>query len=162
MEKITYKKGDVLTGMSQARILTHVVNNCNGFGKGFAANLARKHPQVKKEYHGWFMRGEQFADCPGDAFRLGNIQPVTVSDSLTVINMLAQNGYKSKRNPRPLDYAALAQCLVKVRETALAAKRPVVMPKIGTGWAGGDWTVIEKLIVDNLCNAGVEVICFEL
>lgn len=157
MTRINYRKGDVLTtDVNRARILAHVVNSLGGFGKGFAANLARKHPAVKKEYQGWFMRGELVENCPqDDAFRLGNIQAVAISDTLTVINMLAQNGYKSAKNSRPLDYDALAKCLVKVRQIALSEKRPVVMPKIGSGLAGGDWQVIEKIIIENLCAFGV-------
>lgn len=162
MDMINYHKGDVLQEFVEPRILIHVVNSVGGFGKGFALFLGNKYPLVKKSYKDWFHTSQLGGSLNGIEFSLGNVQAVTVSEKLTVGNMLAQVGYKSAKNPTPLSYFALQECLKKVADLALEAKRPVYLPKIGAGLAGGEWHLIEKLIVQNLCEKGITVNCFEL
>jgi len=162
MARINYLSGDVLQEFEKPRILIHVVNSLGGFGKGFAFNLAKKYPLVKKSYKDWFHTSTLGGSLDGIEFSLGNVQAVTVSENLTVGNMLAQEGYKSAKNPKPLSYFALQECLKKVAILALESQRSVYLPKIGTGLAGGEWHLIEKLIEQNLCEKGIAVHCFEL
>ena len=55
-----------------------------------------------------------------------------------------------------IDYEALRSCLNAV---AAHTDSPVVMPKIGAGLGGGDWTVIEKIIDETL---GARATVYEL
>ena len=162
MKKMIYRQGNVLTRTGQPSLLIHICNNRGGFGAGFAKALAARYPQVKEAYRAWVAGDSQSAHFTAEYFRLGNIQAVGVGDALTIINMIAQNGYKSEDNQQPIDYTALQKCLVKVRAAALREKRLIILPKIGTGLAGGDWQIIERLITENLCQFGIEVVCFEL
>ena len=162
MARIIYHKGDVLQEFEESRILIHVVNSVGGFGKGFAYFLAKKYPLVKKSYKDWFHTSALGGSLDGIEFLLGNVQVVTISETLTVGNMLAQEGYKTIANPKPLSYFALQECLKKVADQALETERAVYLPKIGTGLAGGEWHLIEKLIDQHLCEKGITVHCFVL
>ena len=41
-------------------------------------------------------------------------------------------------------------------------KFSVQMPKMGCGLAGGDWKIIEKIIIEELCSNDIEVTIYEL
>jgi hypothetical protein len=131
-------------------IIPHVCNNVNGFGAGFAADVAEKFPEVKANFH-----------MLGKNAKLGNVQFITVETdkqykySLTIANMIAQNKLISPKNPRPLNYAALVYCMNQVRAyTNNILKQPesnrveIHAPKFGSGLAGGNWNFISELIND--------------
>lgn len=128
---------------SRPRIICHVVNNKGGFGAGFALEVAKKYPLVCDKYKEWYGMSLLLGD---NKFRLGDIQIVKVNETLTFINMLAQNGYKSQINTIPIDYNALEKCLLKVKEYNERKQLPILMPKIGAGLGGGDWNKIETII----------------
>jgi hypothetical protein len=75
---------------------------------------------------------------------LGQIQ-LTPFGLHFVANMIAQSGVRSKYNPTPIRYDALADCLQKV-STSVPLTKTIVGPRFGAGLAGGDWSVISKLI----------------
>lgn len=131
-------------------IIPHVCNNVNAFGAGFAADVAEHFPEVKANFH-----------MLGKNAKLGNVQYVTVKTdpqykhTLTIANMIAQNKLISPKNPRPLNYAALAYCMSNVKNMALTLKDhtestsvEIHAPKFGSGLAGGNWNFILDLIDD--------------
>lgn len=138
-------------------IIPHVCNNVNGFGSGFAGDVAKRYPIVKQNFH---MLGH-------DAV-LGYVQFVTVKqdpiyrNKLIFANMIAQNGVIAKNNPRPLKYHALVACMTKVRKFAEDCRKneensdvEIYAPKFGSGLAGGDWNFITDLIEDIWANQKV-------
>jgi hypothetical protein len=135
------------------QLLVHVVNDRGGWGKGFVQALSHHYAGVEKFYRDWFRRGS----LEGVPFELGNVQFCTLTNAITLANMLAQDGYKSATNPRPLDYTALDKCLVQVAAWATKNEATLHMPRIGTGLAGGDWTVVEALINKHLAAHTVYV-----
>jgi hypothetical protein len=52
--------------------------------------------------------------------------------------------------------------LAKVAQKALELEASVHMPRIGCGLAGGEWSRIEPLIVNSLCEKGVDVTVYDL
>ena len=73
-----------------------------------------------------------------------------------IVNMIAQNGTRNNNNPRPLNYLALAKCMVGLSQSIqnnseFADKEEKVeihAPKFGSGLAGGNWNFISDLIED--------------
>lgn len=131
-------------------IVPHVCNNINAFGAGFAGDVSSRYPEVKENYH-----------LLGSNMKLGHTQFISVKKDKTylheiiVANMIAQNGTIHKKNPRPLNYAALMQCMLSVRHYAnqlLKDKEKnrveIHAPKFGSGLAGGNWDFIESIIQD--------------
>lgn len=79
-------------------------------------------------------------------------------------NMVAQHRVTVKGRPAepPIRYAALAQCLEKLRPEAVARRASVHMPRICCGLAGGRWEEVEPLLVRHLAAAGVAVMVYDL
>lgn len=138
-------------------IVPHVCNNVNAFGAGFAGSISSHYPEVKENYH-----------LLGANMRLGHTQFISVGKDKTynheiiIANMIAQNGIIHKKNPRPLNYAALVQCMLGVRNysqniasTHDKTKVEIHAPRFGSGLAGGNWEFIENLIQDIWTNIDI-------
>lgn len=134
-------------------VVPHVCNNVNAFGAGFAAVLADRYPVVKENYH---LLGPAFLKN-----NLGHVQFIDVyhnnkyKHKLIFANMIAQNGLKASGNRRPLNYAALVQSMIRVkqfvknqRQNDTTEKVEIHCPKFGTGLAGGRWEFVSELIDD--------------
>jgi hypothetical protein len=132
----------------------HVCNNIDTFGAGFAAQVSDRYPEVKANYH---MLGKKFL-----RENLGHSQVIKVYEheqyrhKLYFVNMIAQNGIKHAKNPRPLNYAALVRSMSQLayfinKNTEFTNKQENIeihAPKFGSGLAGGNWNFIEDLIQD--------------
>lgn len=152
---IEFRKGDVCYPCirSGTRFIIHVCNDQGGWGAGFTRSLSRRWERPEAYYREWHQKGQTVFD---GLFELGNIQNVLVErneygEPLVVTNMIAQHGFKSDRNPIPLQYDALALCLVKLARFIRHDLRDSIctlhMPRIGTGLAGGEWHRIERLLL---------------
>jgi O-acetyl-ADP-ribose deacetylase (regulator of RNase III) len=76
---------------------------------------------------------------------------------LFFINMIAQAGtFHDPSNLIPLRYEYLRQCFKSTREFA-ERRNCVLMPKIGTGLARGDWNVIYQIINQEWPNVNIFV-----
>tara|TARA_Y100000588_G_C13812064_1_gene735569 strand:+ start:453 stop:686 length:234 start_codon:yes stop_codon:yes gene_type:complete len=77
--------------------------------------------------------------------------------------MIAQNGINSRYSKfiRRVDYDSLILCLKNVNEYALENNMEIHMPKIGTGLGGGDWNIIEEIII-NTINSKINIYVYEL
>lgn len=130
-------------------IIPHVCNNMNGYGAGFAA-VAEEFPLAKENFHMLVLKQS-----------LGYSQFVKVHEknknSITIANMICQNGFRTKINSRPLNYAHLVICMYKVKQYAIDLQKNIKdeqhsveihCPKFGSGLAGGKWDFIEDLIQD--------------
>jgi len=173
MKPITYITGDATEPVGGgARLIAHVVNDIGLWGAGFTAALDAKWPGVGDDYRDWHLR--QKRHWGQECFGLGEVSHV-IADSIHafpgdhpgigiwVVNMLAQQGVRSKANPRPLRYDALGSCLMKLGR--VASEHPIYsvhMPRIGCGLAGGRWAIVEELITDALCRQNVPVFVYDL
>ena len=75
--------------------------------------------------------------------------------------MIAQRGYGPSVKPR-IRYAALKDCLEKLKGVALSRGASVHMPRIGTVYAGGNWSYILELIDEILVKNNIDVTIYAL
>ena len=153
---ITYLRGDALEPRGAGkRIIAQIVNDKTpNWGVGFAHAVKNKYPSVQKDFREWALLNHS-------EFSLGNIYTSLISDELCVVNMIAQHGYGESVKPR-IRYAALRDCLYKLKEVAQSKGATVHMPRIGTGYAGGNWSYILELIDEILERNNVEVTIYTL
>ena len=153
MSEITYIHGDA-TNPPPPAIIAHICNNRGGWGKGFTGALSKR----------WQRPEKHFRQCWDNKYlhKLGDVQLTLVKLDIWVANMIAQDGYSSPGRPA-IDYEALRLCLSQLAWLTLRDFHAytVHMPRIGTGLAGGDWAVIERLIMRELCEKGVKVTVYE-
>jgi O-acetyl-ADP-ribose deacetylase (regulator of RNase III) len=137
------------------RILAHVVNDRTpNWGAGFGRVVAETWPPLQENFRRWALSDRSH-------LKLGNIFVGKVEDDLFVIQMVCQHGYGASQKPR-LRYAALKECLQQVMVKAREMEAAVHMPRIGAGYGGGSWGLIEQLIDENLCRFGVPVTVYSL
>lgn len=151
---------DVTPDDDEIILLPHICNNLGGWGAGFVLNLSKKWEKPEKTYR------KLFSNTEAKENKLGIVQYIPVlsqirniRNQIFVINMIAQNGYKTKDNPHPLDLQTLSECLDKVYKqggSLFDYKISVHMPKIGSGLGGGNWDEIEKLIESKIEKYKVE------
>ena len=148
---ITYKNGDLLT--SDCNIICHQVN-CQGvMGSGIAKQIRETYPLVYKCYMSLYKN---------DRPKLGEIGICPLDNGRWVINMYSQNHFL----PRGIchtDYYAFTKCIQQIKEVAVnrvarGDKIKIGFPyKIGCGLAGGDWSIVEKILTDTFLNENLEV-----
>jgi O-acetyl-ADP-ribose deacetylase (regulator of RNase III) len=154
MTEINYLKGDATSPQAKGpKIICHICNDRGRWGKGFVLALSARWPGPEQAYREWFRSGEGFG--------LGAVQFVQVGPNTWVANMVGQHGLRGGRTP-PIRYGAVEQCLGMVAEKAKELGASVHMPRIGCGLAGGQWDLIEPLILKTLCEAGVPVTIYDL
>lgn len=64
----------------------------------------------------------------------------------TIAEILNHKGVEGINVYAPFDYIGTIHCLKKVEQCASKNNLKVVMPKIGAGYAGGDWNIILEMI----------------
>ena len=138
-------------------IIAHIVNTRGGWGKGFVLAVSKRWEEPESYYRNWYRIGDEMDGTP---FELGYTQLIPVGPGQWVSNMLAQQGYRSRTNPVPVDYLALRQCLAYLAADAKRLGAAVHMPRIGSGNGGGSWVTIERLIKEEL--QGIEVFVYGL
>ena len=74
-----------------------------------------------------------------------------------VANMVGQHGMRHGNSGPPIRYDAVADCLKKVAVKAADLKASIHVPRIGCGLAGGEWSRIEPLIQQHLCEPGLQL-----
>ena len=61
----------------------------------------------------------------------------------------------------PVRYEAIHDGLDSIAVEALRLNASVHMPRIGCGLAGGEWSKIEPLIQQTLCDRGIAVTVYD-
>lgn len=151
MCKLRYVIGDATAPIGNGlKIICHVCNDIGAWGAGFVMALSKKWSQPERMY----INLEHI-----NGYELGNVQYVQVEFDITIANMIAQHGVRSLNNEKPIQYDALRLALKNVFSYAKHLNATVHMPRIGSGLAGGDWTIIEKIIKE---EALVDVYVYDL
>lgn len=145
------------------RILMHICNDAGKWGAGFVLALSKRYQQPESKYRLWY-RSQSDGRVP---FKLGEIQMVELQSDFTVANMIAQHGcgplYTEEGDVvPPIRYEELKKCLAKVAKEAKDRNSSVHAPRIGAGLSGGDWSVIENLIKEELIDCGINVTIYDL
>jgi O-acetyl-ADP-ribose deacetylase (regulator of RNase III) len=147
--KLLEIQGDAVYPSAEGtKIITHIVNNRGGWGKGFVLELTKRWPvDLKKGSPEWCYRG-------ASNMELGDIQMVSVPETgLFVCNMCAQKDYRPLQHEKQLlnipnlNYSSLYECLLRLRiECGNIGNPSIHMPPIGSGLAGGSWPKIAGII----------------
>lgn len=134
-------KGDILANVTTG-IIVHQCNAQGVMGAGIAKQIKEKWPQVYKDY-------KELLSVTGTGIvSLGSTTATDVGDNLTVVSLVAQDGYASRgeRPHRYTSYDALDDGFEYIAGLAKVYRRPVHFPLIGAGLGGGEWSIIEAII----------------
>jgi len=174
---ITYKTGDLFADLPAGRntIIAHVNNDGGAWGAGFVLAVSHHYPLAEQAYFEWAavhpvtdpLAGMPAAGDPAicnypvtDRFCLGAVQLVRVAENVYVANMVAQGG--RTRGSRAVRYNHLCRCMDSLIAPARKLKASIVCPLFGAGIGGGDWKVIEQLIVDSWVSYAIPVTVYQL
>ena len=152
MKQIKHIQGDVLRPIGEGKkIIPHCCNDLGIMGAGVALAIKRKWPIVFNKYKSWSQQ---------KSFKLGKVQFIKVEEDIIIANMIGQHDVRTKNRVAPIRYGAINKCLASIAETALKCNASVHAPRFGAGLAGGKWDLIEKSIIQNLCEKDIEVVIY--
>lgn len=131
--------GDILSPRQNPPVIVCQLVNDRAlrWGGGVARQMAKRHPNAEAEFGLWLK------DIPRSE-RLGEVHFATTVDGTVLASLVAQEGYGPSASQ--IRYQALSQGLKQIAKYAFAREASVHMPRIGTGGAGADWTIVESLI----------------
>lgn len=158
---INYIEGDLFESDLKNKVIAHIVNDAGGWGAGFVLPLAKNFPVAEQEYRKLVELSayyDQFIKYGLIPFALDQVQYVR-SDKTIIANMVAQEGC-GREKKRKVRYGSLAKCLYNLNHFCNKYHYDAVMPLIGCGLGGGNWTVISALIED-IMETDVTVFHFE-
>jgi O-acetyl-ADP-ribose deacetylase (regulator of RNase III) len=158
MKDILYLKGDATQPQGVGhKIIVHVCNDIGKWGKGFVVALSKRSIKPEQVFREWF------ANRQNNDYGLGAVQFVSIASDIWVANMIGQHKIKVKGDVGipPISYDAINQALNTVGEKALVLQATVHMPRIGCGLAGGEWHLIEPLIIKHLSSRDVAVTVYD-
>jgi len=150
MKKI---KGDLIEKLMEGEF-DLIIHGCNCFctmNSGIAGSLRKKYPFIYE------------ADCKtikGDQSKLGTISYDLYHKPL-IINCYTQYNYGRDSSKIYVSYDAVRSCMKLLKtlvELNFDNNLKIGIPKIGAGLANGDWTVIEKIIDDELSGLNVTLV----
>lgn len=156
LAEITYLQGDAtLPHGGGFRLITQVINDSAfTWGAGFSLAARNKWPDAQRAFRRW-------AEADPRNLRLGAVHFHKIEDNLGIASVIAQHGYGPSPKPR-IRYAALKTCLEVVAKIAAQHRATVHMPKIGSGQAGGSWSITREFVQEHLCSNGIRVFVYEL
>ena len=141
MPELHHLIGDATEPVKRPAIISHCNNSEGRWGRGFVMALSAKFPEPEREYRNWFRTGKP---------QLGDVQFVQVKPDIFVANLIGQEGTRWQGKIPPIRYEAIRQGLEKVFLKAQQEGFTVHLPRIGAVLAGGDWLMIEKIIIDTM------------
>jgi hypothetical protein len=150
------------------KFIPHIVNNAFGFGSGFVVPLMTKWPETRVQYmaqpiqvlgHTQFVKVKE-AELP--RYQIDGVEYKRFEyDNIWVAHMCAQNNTISASNPKPIKYAALAECMKQVAKACAAKRGEIWAPMFGSIRAGGNWSFIEELIDEIWGDISVTICKFD-
>jgi O-acetyl-ADP-ribose deacetylase (regulator of RNase III) len=145
---IRYIEGSIFD--RNTRVVVHGCNALGKFGKGFAYQIKRRHPEAHDAYMAAF---DEFGLMPGSVvWEQGR--------GRLVGNMITQPSY-GKDGALYVDYDAFRSCLRVVNAAACSGVagsefpdgfRSVCMPLVGTDLGGGDWRILSQIVEEELTD----------
>jgi len=158
---IHYIEGALITLMESGDYDV-VVHGCNCFctmGAGVAKVLRRRFPQA----YAADLKTEKGDRSKLGTFTVAKVQTMCSSPEkkmalrrFAIANAYIQYRYSSRR--QQINYGALRHCMRHLNTAFKGSKIRFLMPKIGAGLAGGDWTKIAAIIENELKGRHVTVV----
>lgn len=148
-------KGDALKVFeeSHSAVLVHQVN-CQGvMGGGIAKQIKDKYPRHFKDY-------EVCINQFGADVMFGECVFTTIDPYHAITGLFSQFNYGTET--RHTNYAAFAKSITTLLSADDAHDYDIIIPKyIGCGLGGGDWAIIEQILLDVESMYGIEFTCVE-
>lgn len=130
--------GDILK--SDVDIICHQVNCVGVMGAGLAKQIREKYPEVYQEYTKYCNQAIK------PQYILGDVLLSKCKDGKVVANLFGQVHYGAWE--RQTDYKALGEAFTKTATAVSKLDKTVGLPyKIGCGLAGGNWDIVQDMIV---------------
>ena len=153
--KIKYMKicyGDLLD--CDCDIIAHQVNCMGVMGAGLANQIRMTYPKVFEDY-------VNLCVSKGAKALFGTIS-YTKTPRYWVVNLFGQ--YNTGIYKRQTDYEKLGSALELLKEFALNNNlKTIGLPyNLGCGLAGGNWEIVQNMILDVFENSGLEVEIWKL
>lgn len=148
-------KGDATKPRGEGeKIIAFVVNDTTPrWGAGFALTVRKKWSFIQDNFIKW-------AENNPRKFNLGNIHIIPLDFHTNCVTLICQHGYGASPKPR-IRYSALKECLEKLATVAKEKGASIHMPKIGSGQAAGNWSIILEMIGETLTSQGLDVTIYE-
>lgn len=152
-------------------VIPHVVNDAGVMGAGVAKALYTEWPNVKRDYlYNANTRGLLLCEVigtiaiPGEIYVQSMVAQSTPGKWKTQrITRTLESGqefpYAVKRSP--IRYGALAKCMIHVGTMARQVRATIHAPRFGSDLAGGNWDVIESLILELWVDRGINVTIYD-
>lgn len=143
-------------------------HGCNCFcrmGAGVAKALTDEWPEIAvsdQSYKVSKKRPQGITE--GDHNKMGNFSSLDLYKTtkngrfeqvITIYNLYTQ--YRYGTDQRQIDYHALSMSLYKMYHDFRKSPTSLIIPKIGAGLAGGDWSTIENIIQARLPDTLITV-----
>lgn len=153
MAEITYVKGNAVYPQGEGnKIIAHVCNNIGAWGAGFVLAISKRWSEPEREYR----------SMSSTERKLGNVQFVPVETDIVVANMIGQENIKANDyGVPPVRYSAIKICLERVLSLAKSMNASIHMPRIGCGLAGGQWEIMEQVIIAASKNFDVKIFVYD-
>ena len=153
--EIAYVVGDATRPHDKGhKIIAHIANDTSKrWGKGFGKVISMEWPELQTSFVKWA--------CKSGNLELGKSHFFQILKDVSVFSMVAQHGFANSVHPK-IRYRHLARCLESLAIEAKKNSASVHMPRIGTGFAGGNWKIISELINEYLIKEGITVIVYDL
>lgn len=141
---ITYVKGDLLDAVEP--VIAHGCNNKYVMRSGVARDIRTKWPEAYKVYK------------EATVLTMGDIIPIfNCKSDKWVINAITQDGY-GRDGKKYVCYDAVARCFKAINTFCGEMGYDIIaIPKIGAGLGGGNWDVIEEVILSKMTDTDVKV-----
>lgn len=143
-------EGDILNATED--IICQQVD-CQGVMSGDLSNqIIAKYPEVYPKY-------KKYCDgCRDNDNRnlLGDVQTIILFDGKIMANLFGQYSYGIGK--QYTNYGALRECLEGILKLSIAFNSSLALPyNLGCGLAGGDWSIVYKIIEEVFENYYVTI-----
>lgn len=150
---LRYKVGDLIAA-AQAREVDVIAHGCNCYcamGSGIAPLIKAAFPAAWKA---------DLQTKKGSKDKLGTFS-YAIQDSVIIGNLYTQFGFWGRnKGLRDLDYNAMYDSMSMFKHMLVQRfgdRVRIGLPKIGAGLAGGDWNVIEAMVISTFGSLDVTV-----
>lgn len=153
---IKYVKGDAVKALQEGQInfLVHGVN-CQGV---MASGIAKQIRETFPECYGRYIEYTAERKKHNAPVKPGDVQ-LWIRSGRVIANLYSQDNYGYNGN-RYCSYDGIEVGLRHLRDEVLEAQDIVGMPKIGAGLGGGDWNIIQSIILSVFPDR--DILVFEL
>ncbi len=158
MSKIKYIQGNMVDLITEFDVSVHGANCFCRMKSGIA-------PQIADMFDG--VREQDNETIPGDKSKVGtisyaNYEGFTIINAYTQYNYGPREGNLSKEATQEFRENALRKAFKVIYQEFGNKGNRFLIPKIGAGLAGGDWSRISKIIEEELPNEDITCVIYRL